>query len=110
MRRYITPGTVRIYGVTALGDESYLRDNGCGQICSETRRVGSINYWSGEVVLDQKLLPKMNFWDGLMRLFGQRHREMPEITCEYEVSLLDVRTAKQAPRPYVIGYPFVTGR
>lgn len=110
MRRYITPGTVRIYGVTALGDESCLRDNGCGQICSETRRVGSINYWTGEVVLDQKLLPRMNFWDGLMRLFGQRHPEMSEITCEYEVSLLDVRTAKQAPRPYVIGYPFVTGR
>jgi len=111
MRKYITPGSVRIYGVPGIEGEACLRDNGCGQICSESEKLDSINYWTGEVLLDQKLLPKIGFWDALfMSLLKQKSPEVPEITCEYEVSLLDIRTSKPAPRPYVLGYPFVTGR
>ena len=50
VRKYITPGSVRIYGLPGTDHNFGIRDNGSGQMWSETKRVGSINYWTGDVV------------------------------------------------------------
>jgi hypothetical protein len=42
MRKYIIPGSVRIYGLPGTDENFGVRDNGAGQMWSETKRVGSI--------------------------------------------------------------------
>jgi hypothetical protein len=54
MRKYITPGSVWIYGLPGTDDKFGVPDNGAGQIWTETKKVGAINYWTGEVVVDKE--------------------------------------------------------
>ena len=75
-----------------------IRDNGNGQMWSETRHVGKINYWTGDVVLRQEYVPKARMFDGLLGLLGMKNPEdevSMEFECEYKVSLLDLRPVKQ---------------
>jgi hypothetical protein len=95
MRKHITPGTVRIYGLPNTDRDFGIRDNGEGQMWSETRKVGSINYWTGDVVLAKEYLPKpRGLRDELLSLLGLESGE-PNVSFEYEyefkVSLLDLR-------------------
>jgi hypothetical protein len=100
MRKHITPGTVRIYGLPNTDSSFGIRDNGEGQMWSETKKVGSINYWTGDVVLAKEYLPKpRGLRDGLLLgLLGLESAE-PNVSFEYEyefkVSLLDVRPVKK---------------
>jgi hypothetical protein len=109
MRKYITPGSVRIYGLPGTDESFGLRDNGAGQMWSMNKRVGSINYWTGEVVLDKKYVPKFGFWSELKSILKLKRGDSPDISCEYEVSVLDVE-GKQEPAFTGLKYPFVTGR
>ena len=53
---------MRICGPPGIDDNNLgVRDNGSGQIWSASKRVGSINYWTGEVVLEKKFVPKVRF-------------------------------------------------
>ena len=99
MRKHITPGTVRIYGLPNTDRDFGIRDNGEGQMWSETRKVGSINYWTGDVVLAKEYLPKpRGLRDELLGLLGLETGE-PNVSFEYEyefkVSLLDLRPVKR---------------
>ena len=39
MRKYIIPGSVRIYGLPGIDDNFGVRDNGAGQMWSETKEL-----------------------------------------------------------------------
>jgi hypothetical protein len=97
VRKYITPGSVRIYGLPGIDDSFGVRDNGSGQIWSASKRVGSINYWTGDVVLEEKCVPKVSFLDALLILLGVKSAELPNVSCEYEVSDLNAE-ATTGPR------------
>jgi hypothetical protein len=92
VRKYITPGSVRIYGLPGTDDNFGVRDNGSGQMWSETKKVGSINYWTGEVVLANEYVPKVRFCNELLVLLGLKTTALPNVSCEYEVSDLDIET------------------
>jgi hypothetical protein len=103
---YITPGSVRIYGLPGTGDFG-ARDNGSGQMWTEERRIGSINYWTGDVVLAREFVPKLHFWDELLNLFRLKKTARPN--CQFEVSALDV--GNQPERRFTgLNYPLVSGR
>jgi hypothetical protein len=90
VRKYVTPRSVRIYGLPGTDNNFGIRDNGAGQLWSATEKVGSINYWTGSVVLDKKYLPKVGFWDRLLLLLGQKSlRKLPNISSEFDVTDLD---------------------
>jgi hypothetical protein len=92
VRKYITPGSVRIYGLPGTDDNFGLRDNGSGQIWSTSKRVGSINYWTGDVVLAKEYVPKVRFWNELRVLLGLKSTALQNVSCEYEVADLDIET------------------
>jgi hypothetical protein len=97
-RRHIVPGSVRIFGLPNTDRKFGIRDNGSGQMWSETSYVGWINYWTGDVVLAQKYVPKARLFDRLRVLFGLNDPEEDvsmEYECEYKVSLLDVQSVKE---------------
>jgi hypothetical protein len=96
VRKYITPGSVRIFGLPGIDDNFGVRDNGSGQMWSESKRVGSINYWTGEVVLAREHIPKVRFWSELRGLLGIRGATLPNVSCEYEVSDLDIESRAEA--------------
>jgi hypothetical protein len=96
MRKYIIPGSVRIYGLPGTDNNVGIRDNGSGQMWSETRKVGSINYWTGEVVLAKEHVPKVRFWHELQLLVGLKSAES-NVTCEYQVSNLESETVTEQP-------------
>ena len=108
MRKYINPGSVRIYGLPGTGDNFGVRDNGSGQIWSESKRVGSINYWTGDVVLAKELIPKIRLWDELLILLGLKGAALPNVSCEYDVSDLNAeaitgpRTTRSEIFPLVV--------
>ena len=89
MHKYITPRSVRIYGLPVIETSFSVRDNGSGQIWSASKGVGSINYWTGDVVLEKKCVPKVSFLDALLILLGE-DAALPNMSCEYEVSDLNV--------------------
>jgi hypothetical protein len=62
---------------------------------SETRRVGSINYWTGDVVLAKEYVPKIRFWRELLSLVGLTGAGLPNVSCEYEVSNLEIETVTE---------------
>ena len=103
VRKYITPGTVRIYGLPGTDDNFGVRDNGSGQIWSESKRVGSINYWTGDVVLAKELVPKIRFWDELLILLRLKTAALPNVSCKYEVAYLDIETRAE-PRTTGLKY------
>ena len=83
---------MRIYGLPNTDSNFGIRDNGEGQMWSETKKVGSINYWTGDVVLAKEYIPKARgFRDELRSLLGLKSAE-PNVSYEYEyefkVSLL----------------------
>jgi hypothetical protein len=102
VRKYITPGTVRIYGLPGTDDNFGVRDNGSGQIWSESKR-GSINYWTGDVVLAKELVPKIRFWDELLILLRLKTAALPNVSCKYEVAYLDIETRAE-PRTTGLKY------
>jgi hypothetical protein len=63
MRKFIIPGSVRIQGLPGTDETFGVPDNGAGQMWTETKKVGSINYWTGEVVLAKDYVPKVRFQD-----------------------------------------------
>jgi len=83
-RKYIARGSVRIYGLPGTGP-SVVRDDGAGQIWSEAKRIGSINYWIGEIFLSREHVPKFRFWSELLTLLGPKTAESPNVRYEYEV-------------------------
>jgi hypothetical protein len=95
MRKHITPGSVRIYGLPNTDRKFGIRDNGEGQMWSETKKVGSINYWTGDVALAKEYLPKpRGLREELKSLLGLETEEANvsfEYEYEFKVSLLDVR-------------------
>lgn len=95
MRKYITPGSVRIYGLPNTNSNFGVRDNGSGQMWSENKRVGSINYWTGDVALAKEYVPNVRFWHSL-RILLRLKREALNVRYEYEVrykvSFLDIGT------------------
>jgi hypothetical protein len=99
MRKHITPGTVRIYGLPNTDSNFGIRDNGEGQMWSETKKVGSINYWTGDVVLAKEYIPKARgFRDELRSLLGLKSAEPNvsyEYECEFKVSYLDLRPIRE---------------
>jgi hypothetical protein len=105
VRKYITPGSVRIYGLPGTDDNFGLRDNGAGQMWSESKRVGSINYWTGEVVLAKEYVPKVRFWNELRVLLGLES-PAPKVRYKYEVSDLNIETRTE-PRTTASGFSLV---
>jgi hypothetical protein len=103
MRKYITPGSVQIYGLPGTDNNFGVRDNGSGQIWSESKRVGSINYWTGDVVLAKELVPKIRFWDELLILLRLKTAALPNVSCKYEVAYLDIETRAE-PRTTGLKY------
>jgi hypothetical protein len=89
--KHITPGSIWITGLPNTDEEAGIRDNGSGQMWSLTTRVGYVNYWTGEVVLDQKYVPKVRPWVGLLTSLGLKREEHSNINirCEFEVSNLN---------------------
>jgi hypothetical protein len=106
MRKYIMPGSVRVYGLPGTDDNFGVRDNGAGQMWTETKKVGSINYWTGEVVLAKEYVPKVRFQDELRVLLGLRSAVQPNVSCEFEVSDLNDETVAD-PCTTASGYSFV---
>ena len=72
---------------------------------SETKRVGSINYWTGEVVLAREYVPKVRFRNELRVLLGIKS-PAPKVSYKYEVSDLNVETITE-PCTAASGYSFV---
>jgi hypothetical protein len=107
VRKYITPGSVRIYGLPGTDDDFGVRDNGSGQMWSETKRVGSINYWTGEVVLDREYVPKVRFWNELRVLLGLKSAAQPNVSYKYDVSNLDLETRHD---PFETGFSLILPR
>jgi len=98
-RRHIVPGSVKIFGLPNTSSHFGIQDNGNGQMWSETRHVGKINYWTGDVVLKQEYVPKTRMFDGLFGLLGFKNPEEQismEFECEYKVSLLDLRPVRES--------------
>jgi hypothetical protein len=91
MRKYITPGSVRIYGLPNTDDNFGVRDNGSGQMWSDAKQVGSINYWTGDVVLAKEYVPKVRLWSELRILLGLKGAAS-NVIYEYEVSNLEIGT------------------
>ena len=90
MRMYVTPGSVRIYGLPGTDNNFGVRDNGAGQLWIPTEKVGLVNYWSGSMVLDKKYLPKGGFWDTLLLSLGLKSlRQLPKVSFEFDVTDLD---------------------
>jgi hypothetical protein len=108
VRKYISPGSVRIYGLPGIDDNFVVWDNGSGQIWSASKRIGSINYWTGDVVLEKKFVPKVRFRDAVLILFGVKSAALPNVSCEYEVSDLNAeattgpRTTRSETFPLVV--------
>lgn len=97
-RRHIIPGSVKIFGLPNTSSNFGIRDNGNGQMWSETKHVGKINYWTGDVVLKQEYVPKVRMFDGLRGLLGLKDLEEEvsmEYECEFKVSLLDLRPVRE---------------
>ena len=95
MRKYITPGSVRIFGLPNTDSNFGIRDNGSGQMWSETKQIGSINYWTGDVVLAKEYVPKLRLWHELrmlLRLGSQALNLHYEYEVRYKVSFLDIGT------------------
>ena len=107
VRKYITPGSVRIFGLPGIDDNFGVRDNGSGQMWSESKRVGSINYWTGEVVLAREHIPKVRFWSELRGLLGIRGTALPNVSCEYEVSDLDIESRSKVGSTHAETLPLV---
>ena len=105
VRKYITPGSVRIYGLPGTDDNFGIRDNGSGQMWSETKRVGSINYWTGDVVLAKEYVPKVRYWYELLVLLGLKPA-LPNVRYKYQISDLNIETVTE-PRTTASGYSFV---
>jgi hypothetical protein len=103
VKNYITPGSVQIYGLPGTDNNFGVRDNGSGQIWSESKRVGSINYWTGDVVLAKELVPKIRFWDELLILLRLKTAALPNVSCKYEVAYLDIETRAE-PRTTGLKY------
>ena len=103
VRKYITPGSARIYGLPGIDNNFGVRDNGSGQIWSESKRVGSINYWTGDVVLAKELIPKIRFRGETLILFGLKSAALPNVSCKYEMSYLDIEN-KAEPRTTGLRY------
>jgi hypothetical protein len=97
VKNYITPGSVQIYGLPGTDNNFGVRDNGSGQIWSESKRVGSINYWTGDVALAKECIPRIRFWVELLVLLGLKSAALPNVSCRYEVSYLDIG-AKAVPQ------------
>jgi hypothetical protein len=89
MRKYIIPGSVRIKGLPGIDENVGVRDTGSGQLWSGDKRVGSINYWTGLLLLDKVHFPKVRFWDAMLILLGLKAAALPNISSEYEVTDLD---------------------
>ena len=107
-RKYIRPSSVRIYGLPGTDDRYGLRDNGCGQMWSEDRRVGSVNYWTGDVILATELVPRIRLWDELLTLFKLRRTMHPNVRFEFEVS--DLEVGSQSTPPFTeLKYTLVLG-
>jgi hypothetical protein len=62
---------------------------------SETKQVGSINYWTGDVVLVKEYVPKVRFWDELLMSLSLKSAESNVVSCEYEVSTLGRETVTE---------------
>jgi hypothetical protein len=95
VRKYIIPGSVRIYGLPGTDDNFGIRDNSSGQMWSQTKKVGSINYWTGDVVLDKACVPKVRFWDELLVLLGFKSTALPNLSYKYEVSYLNTEAVTE---------------
>jgi|SRR5690348_14200762 hypothetical protein len=95
--KHITPGSIWITGLPNTDAQDGIRDNGSGQMWSLTTRVGYVNYWTGDVVLDQKYVPRARPWDALLASLGLKSGEAPQITCEFDVSDLNLRTQDPPP-------------
>ena len=74
---------MRIQGLPGTDENFGVRDNGAGQMWTETKKVGSINYWTGEVVLAKEYVPKVRFQDELRILLGLRSAVQPKVSCEF---------------------------
>jgi hypothetical protein len=109
VRKYITPGSVRIYGLPGTDNNFGIRDNGSGQMWSETKRVGSINYWTGDVVLDRKYVPRVRPWDALLTSLGLKRedQDQPKIECEFEVSELGPAPERHGPTTMDLTYSLI---
>ena len=103
VKNYIIPGSVQIYGIPDTDKNFGVRDNGSGQIWSESKRVGSINYWTGDVALLKECIPRIPFWVELLALVGLKSAALPNVSCKYEVSYLDIGT-KAVPRTTGLRY------
>jgi len=108
-RKYIRPGSVRIYGLPGTDNRFGLRDNGSGQMWSGDKRVGSINYWTGDIVLVKELVPRVRLWDELLTVFRLRRATHPNVRFEFEVSDLELGSQPEPPLTE-LKYPLVTGR
>src|SRR5260370_40544419 len=84
MRKHIVPGSVRIYGLPNTNRNFGIRDNGEGQMWSETRKVGFINYWTGDVVLAKEYIPKARRLRGELRSLLGPEKAGPHVNHEYE--------------------------
>jgi hypothetical protein len=103
VKNYITPGSVQIYGLPGTDNNFGVRDNGSGQIWSESKRVGSINYWTGDVASAKECIPRIRFWVELLALLGLKSAAVPNVSCKYEVSYLHIR-AQAVPRTTGLRY------
>jgi hypothetical protein len=113
MRKYITPGSVRIFGLPNTDNNFGIRDNGSGQMWSETRRVGSINYWTGDVVLAKEYVPHVRFWHSVRIMLGLGSETLNvryEYECHYRVSLLETEAVKKLGGLSLTGDVPLTGR
>jgi len=113
MRKYITPGSVRIYGLPNTDTNLGIRDNGSGQMWSETKRVGSINYWTGDVVLAKEYVPHVRFWHTVRILLGLGSQTLNvryEYECHYKVSFLETRAVRKLDGFSLTGDLVLTGR
>jgi hypothetical protein len=97
---------VRIYGLPGTGDFG-ARDNGSGQIWTEDRRIGSINYWTGDVVIAGEFVPRIHLWDELLNLLRLKKTARPD--CQFEVSTMDM-SALPERRFTGLNYPLVCER
>ena len=112
-RKYIRPRSVRIYGLPGTDDRYGLRDNGCGQMRSEDRRVGSINYWTGDVVLAKEYVPHVRFWHSVRIMLGLGSETLNvryEYECHYRVSLLETEAVRKLDGLSLTGDVPLTGR
>ena len=75
---------------------------------SEDRRVGSVNYWTGDVILAKELVPRIRLWDELLTLFKLRRTMHPNVRFEFEVS--DLEVGSQSTPPFTeLKYTLVLG-